>query len=721
MVLIFVIGLLMTFPVYDLGAYQFIGLPFLAFSFLITGVLLKCKIHIIPSDFFYLLFVLIASIVGLFVENQNFIMFQVFIWLAFGLQSILVRRLVQLDEIGGHILKVFSVLFGVIIIAQFVGVCFRLNIGATWNSVFGNNANYTSALALIYLPFFMNCKLQKKTLYLLFNVLLIVLIIYTKTRACLFVYFLYLFYYCSKSLFIGPNKKLYFIYIPVLTLLLVLLGISFELINSRDSARLFMITSGFSMLLDNPLFGVGLGNWLVEAQGFDVTDVVAFNDQQSNTYRWNHNSIVMLFSELGIVGFSLLCLFFIWPIKYVLSKAYRNPLMMASLESFLLFFLLSLFYCSALSYPGYYSGIQWIGFVSFGIFSSYVSPLAKHLYPLKLLLIICSLLIFIYSILNVRISRTTKILYINRAKEPDAYFQHIENIYHPMIKCCIGFNISLAHELANGFYRNSDAERAQEYYELALMDFPNNRNILHDYAEFLLFELNDHNRCLDILDRMNKIQSDHINTKILTSLAHLKKGDYTSAKDQISKVTYNPSHVFEKLESELFFHEMSDQDSLLKKHLILNYSDDKLIVSLKSLIKDYKNLSKARAIASEIMYPENFDELVVQIGKTKVIKLIDGFNRRNNVHFINSWKKKLNIVDDQFSSIETDINIQRNKMYLNKKLMRLAQLDKDKAEFKKLNVEYKELEQSLDTLILNSLDDRQALVFKEIKNKIEYR
>ena len=75
--------------------------------------------------------------------------------------------------------------------------------------------------------------------------------------------------------------------------------------TSSTQQRLRFYKAALNSILDNPVFGIGLGNWKIHATEYDKPFMIDY------TVPYHvHNDFLEMIAEIGIIGFILLKLDF---------------------------------------------------------------------------------------------------------------------------------------------------------------------------------------------------------------------------------------------------------------------------------------------------------------------------------------------------------------------------------------------------------------------------
>lgn len=153
---------------------------------------------------------------------------------------------------------------------------------------------------------------------------------------------------CCYFIFRGRNKiaknnlKLFLFYCLLLTALIVFVfrepflsrtGLVEERLESKSTTeRLVYYKDSWELIKKNPLFGVGVGNYTLA-----VHDLLDSSRQQSWAYQPVHNIFVLMFAELGAIGF-LLFLYLLFKIFFKIKNG--GSLEIEPPREFIFYFLL---------------------------------------------------------------------------------------------------------------------------------------------------------------------------------------------------------------------------------------------------------------------------------------------------------------------------------------------------------------------------------------------
>ncbi|MEK7452794.1 MAG: O-antigen ligase family protein [Patescibacteria group bacterium] len=183
-------------------------------------------------------------------------------------------------------------------------------------------ALYLGILIPFTIGFFFYNNRKKKFFYILSILVMLLALLFTFSRGAyfglilslIFIIGLYFFYFKIKL-----NKK-FFLFTPVVVVMLLLsfsnsvfgerFSSSFSLSDISNTGRIQIWKTSIDIFLDNPIFGVGLGNLPIF---FDPTTSVKSPINAHNTY-------LDILSELGLIGFLLFIGFFIYSFIFLSYK-----------------------------------------------------------------------------------------------------------------------------------------------------------------------------------------------------------------------------------------------------------------------------------------------------------------------------------------------------------------------------------------------------------------
>lgn len=165
--------------------------------------------------------------------------------------------------------------------------------------------------------------ISRKKIYIIGNILLVIILLFTKSRISLFMLLIQLIgYFILRT----KKKKSLLLIIPILIaisgaivwmifnipLLYTLIGFRFNgilgvfntqgIADASSRTRFLMISIGFKIFINNPILGVGVGNYAYHA----------YNEYGLFKQVYSHSNYIELMSNTGIIGAILYYLIPIW-------------------------------------------------------------------------------------------------------------------------------------------------------------------------------------------------------------------------------------------------------------------------------------------------------------------------------------------------------------------------------------------------------------------------
>lgn len=96
-------------------------------------------------------------------------------------------------------------------------------------------------------------------------------------------------------------------------------------IRTTDNLRILLWSKTLSMISDNPLLGVGVGNWKIAFPAYGLDDMPLTIESGLVHCLRPHNDFLFVLSETGIFGFLCYILIFIITIRYILKIVVNSP------------------------------------------------------------------------------------------------------------------------------------------------------------------------------------------------------------------------------------------------------------------------------------------------------------------------------------------------------------------------------------------------------------
>jgi len=482
-------------------------------------------------------------------------------WLLMFCWMILIRRVSLQVRLTNYLHKFFLfflfLFIGITLFYAFTG----LPIDESWVRTLGNNSNYTSSLIISLLPFglFLPKNIGNKTFRIcvafVLSISALLLIFYTSARACLlaFIVLIFLKLYIEKyfkTLILGLILLSLFGFLVfgpfseslVYNLNQVSLFSDFK--NTENIGRIYLLNASLWLFQENPLLGIGMGNWQLEAYKFDLSDVAPFNSLNFLRHP-NHNLYATVLAESGLIGFSFLFL----PILYILFKSFKRLYELCEVEfafllSIIAYLLTSIFYGSVNFHDGHFSEVQWIAFTGFGILSSKFEIVKMNIrltkYVLAFLPFFC-LLWFSYAAISNNQLYAAK-YQIERGNYNLGVLK-MKSVYNPVFKTFLHKNQSIPFLIAKSYEELGDLDNALSYYETALQNNPYDANMLFDYST-LLYDNDKFDKSFYTAKELLKIDSKNRRTNMLLSKLSLKKSKLMDTRAFLNKA-YHPWNTYE--------------------------------------------------------------------------------------------------------------------------------------------------------------------------------
>jgi len=257
---------------------------------------------------------------------------------------------------------------------------------------------------------------------------------------------------------------------------------------ARQTSRIFFIESSWLSFLKEPLVGWGLGHWHIGVYEYDYSPSykVAYGYKQF----YSHNLYSRLLVELGLVGFLLFFIPFIYTL--VRSKfSALNPFEKACYLNIIVYLVTITFNAIPSFHTYHFSAMELFTFFSVGYLNrnlisngiGNISPWFKYVFAI---LAILGTLWFGY-----------------HAKQHNTYYQAIkaekagdiktaidimEGVYSPTWKTTHDFTISINRKLAQFYLKEGDKVKAEENFKKVIELNPSNPVDLYAYANFLKTE-----------------------------------------------------------------------------------------------------------------------------------------------------------------------------------------------------------------------------------------
>jgi len=470
-------------------------------------------------DLYWSIFVFLSFISYLWSINGSLVWQPSFIWLLFFVFVVVYRSLWSNNLVmQRYIAWVAIFIFFLLLVLHLIAIHLDLTFSTEWNQLLSRNSNYSSTYLVALYPFVLFAEFKGRFfgfVKLLSIVLLINLIYLTEARGALIALVLIIIYY----LWVTYNQRNMRFYIPVIGLGILFLAILF--INQRNEtssipmierykdeypSRIYLVNKSLEIFKSRPVVGVGAGNECNYLYTEDVAAINGLNDQDRIVRIRSHNLYARVLTEYGLLGFLL----FFLPIAYVFFKSISTSLRIyqASFASLMVYLVAIIFYATSNSLENLFSSIHLLAFMALAILSNKYSPVLVNKYPKLLIssvLLLC-LIWFVYSWVcfthTVDLRKSTNIRDENQL---DA----VERLYSNTFFTAYSYDQSVAHKLANYYSTNGELDKANDYYIVSNKLFPDNIDVIMDFASFLNEKRDDKDGAVRLIDKVLKMQSNY--------------------------------------------------------------------------------------------------------------------------------------------------------------------------------------------------------------------
>ena len=316
----------------------------------------------------------------------------------------------------------------------------------------------------------------------------------------------------------------------------------YERIGATTNSRIVMFCNSLDVFLDNPLKGIGIGNWRIESSKFNIADEIYFNDPIHFRILGNHNLYSQILAEQGLLGFC----FFFFPFVFIFWKFLTEKKSCVTKKtayySTFIYLFSCFFYLDANSYETHFSGIQLLIFCLIGILSVRDSKNYLLRRRDRGLLLIVSLVCLIWFLYSYNVNRI--FMKATEIHKEDSYKAErmIESIYHPSFKTTHGFyndygvNRSLSLSIAKYNESIKNYTRAETFYEKALAKSPYDGYILSAYAKFNFDILNRPQKAKEYIKKVLSTNIKNYEANYLMARISLIENDTAAAKYHLKKV-----------------------------------------------------------------------------------------------------------------------------------------------------------------------------------------
>ena len=293
-----------------------------------------------------------------------------------------------------------------------------------------------------------------------------------------------------------------------------------------------MLRNSVWLFLESQIFGVGAGNWVVEAYSKGYSDFSQGNNYFGFWPQESHMLYSEILAESGIVGLSSLLLLLLLPVWKTISSKCSDQKKLQFGAVVLAFVASNLFYGSAWFNLTKIGSVTIIGILSLALLSSEKEWFKKRgsywKVVFKSISISCLLLIIMQFVIAQRYAKINKF----RATSFE-YFEYADRVNAQRLKSTVNrrlFNLTLARYAVSV----DNEERAKVYFEEALALRPYNVNILIEYSEFLMTKRRFDPQAKEYLLRAFDIHPNHYKVNLLLGQYAVKENKIAQARKYLS-------------------------------------------------------------------------------------------------------------------------------------------------------------------------------------------
>ena len=551
-------------PFWFLNNWQFILMAIIPVAYFTYLFIEKNKIpvRIEKADVGWLIFISISFLSYFWATNGGLVWYPAFGWLCLIMWMLLFRSLTPRDTSASFMPMLFSVFFLIIMVYHIFAIGTNVSIDANWNHHFGKNANYSSSFLVSFYPFLLFYEgryRMVKILKTVFSLAILFVLFITDAQWATFAFLLVLVYYSWTNL---PRSQFWnsFIGFLITAVLVGVMGflnpeflqkipIIKQCATVAGHFKFYLIKASLFAFGENPILGVGLGNWHLHAYQTDFSYIGEFNDPKNFVRYRSHNMYTQQLVELGIIGFGA----FLYSVGNILrrSLSFKRTLdgyEQAAFASLMVYLFTAFFYADINFYEFHFSGIHLLAFCALGILSSKNSEsfytLPTRMNGLFLALSVACLVWFCYAKYSYDVFfETQKQLSI---QDPSISIEALDDIYHPVFQTNHNYKKSVSFELAKLYQQTGEFDEAANWYQTAIKENPTDAKIGLAYATFLWKVEKNSKDAQDLALDIYKSQKNHYELNLLLAELAVANQQYDAARNYLSVLDKVDNHNFSK-------------------------------------------------------------------------------------------------------------------------------------------------------------------------------
>lgn len=502
------------------------NIKYIAASFLITGsgiygLLNKDYKFSVPQSKMLValaVFVVLSFISTLWASDTSMAIRESFVWLLFSLIALCVSSMIRRDDLFEyHLSKMFAIFYVLFLIFHLGAIQFDIGFGGDWNALMSKNKEYTTTLLTClssFILFYPSKSQFVRFLKVISIVLLANLLFLTAARGGLLAFSMILllkywnFYAEWKYRYFGVLLGAIIIVSGIYVLNTSKMSSEFLFVKeyrAELASRVLMNKNSIATISEQPIIGVGAGQWYNDIYRHGVVEVAPLNSTKEFIRYRSHNLYFKQLVETGFVGFILFfgcfgCIIWNYRNRWTELSGYQK----AAWASLLSYLIVVYFYANAVPYEYFFSSITLVAFVSLGILIGGLEIKNLKFKMLPYFLLILSLFTcawYIYSKLkddNYRI--------VLAAEENDMMaIAALKKTYQPIFHSSYNYNTSISHLLAERYAKIGEDSKASEYFAQALKQRPYHEPLLRSYVDFCITnnEKAEAKNYMDILMRIH--------------------------------------------------------------------------------------------------------------------------------------------------------------------------------------------------------------------------
>ena len=551
-------------PFWKLNNWQFILMaiiPVVYFSYLMAKKN-EMPIRIEKADIGWFIFITMSFLSYFWATNGGLVWYPAFGWLCLIMWMLLFRSLTTSGNSSSFMPMLFSVFFLIIMVYHIFAIGTNVSIDANWNDLFGKNANYTSCFLVSFYPFLLFYEGRYRMVSILktvFSLAMLFVLFITDAQWASLAFLLVLIYYSWTHFPRGQfwNAFLGFIITGGLVGVLGILNPDFlqkipvikQCATVTSHFKYYLIKASLFAFGNNPILGVGLGNWHLYAYQMDFSHIGRFNDPTTFIRYRSHNMYTQQLVELGIVGFGAFCYSITNILRRSLSfKRALDGYEQAAFASLMVYLFTAFFYADINFYEFHFSGIHLLAFCSLGILSSKNSvtfyTLTARMNGVFLSLSLACLLWFTYA------KHSYNVFYETQQKlstqDPVESIEALESIYHPVFRTSHDYRKSVSFELAKLYQQKGDVDTAGSWYKKAMQENPSDAKVSLAFATFLWKVEKKPADAQKLALSIYDTQKNHYELNLLLAEMAIARQEYDIASSYLSVFDKVENHNFSK-------------------------------------------------------------------------------------------------------------------------------------------------------------------------------